>query len=79
MQPYLAINYLISTGKTVNLSDVLTPDDVAEGPLPISEGGTGATTAAEALANLGITCGTEPAPAMGTPGSIYIQISEVDA
>lgn len=42
----------------------------------VAQGGTGATTPAKALANLGITYGTDEAPSTGTPGSIYIQISD---
>lgn len=43
--------------------------------VPISKGGTGATTAFAALNNLGITWGTAEAPEKGTPNSIYIQIN----
>lgn len=43
--------------------------------VPVNKGGTGATTAFAALNNLGITWGTEEAPANGTPNSIYIQIN----
>lgn len=46
-----------------------------EGVAPVSSGGTGATVAATALNNLGITWGTAEPPANGTPGSIYIQIN----
>lgn len=46
-----------------------------EGVVPVSSGGTGATAAATALNNLGITWGTAEPPASGTPGSIYIQIN----
>lgn len=50
-------------------------DDIEESVIPIERGGTDATTAAEALNNLGITWGTEKAPATGTPNTIYIQIN----
>lgn len=44
------------------------------GSVAIAHGGTGATTAKDALNNLGITWSTNAAPATGTPNSIYIQI-----
>ena len=45
------------------------------GTLPVSSGGTGATTIKGALNNLGITWSTSAAPSKGTPNSIYIQIN----
>ena len=48
--------------------------DVTSGTLPIDHGGTGAATAAEALAALGITIGEGDAPETGAPGSIYIKM-----
>lgn len=45
------------------------------GTVAIEDGGTGATTAKDALKNLGITWGTSEAPATGTPNTIYIQIN----
>lgn len=44
----------------------------------VESGGTGASTAAQALHNLGITWGTSPADEKGTPGSIYIQLLPVE-
>lgn len=44
------------------------------GSVDITHGGTGATTAKDALNNLGITWSTTAAPDTGTPNSIYIQI-----
>ena len=41
---------------------------------PVKYGGTGATAGPAALNNLGITWGTRPAPATGTPNTIYIQL-----
>lgn len=49
--------------------------DATDGVVQIENGGTGANTAAVALNNLGITWGTEEAPATGTPNTIYIQIN----
>lgn len=48
--------------------------DVTSGTLPIEHGGTGAATAAEALAALGVTIGEADAPETGAPGSIYIKM-----
>lgn len=42
--------------------------------VPVSKGGTGATTAAAALANLGVAIGTDDPPATGAAGSIYIKL-----
>ena len=44
----------------------------------VESGGTGASTAAQALHNLGITWGTSPADKKGAPGSIYIQLIEAE-
>ena len=44
------------------------------GTLPVSQGGTGATTAYAALQALGITLGTSAAPSTGTANTIYIQL-----
>ena len=48
--------------------------DVTSGTLPIEHGGTGAATAAEALAALGVTIGEADAPETGAPGSVYIKM-----
>lgn len=48
--------------------------DITSGVLSISNGGTGAATAAEALAALGVTVGEADAPETGAPGSIYIKM-----
>ena len=48
--------------------------DITSGVLPISNGGTGTATAAEALAALGVTVGEADAPETGAPGSIYIKM-----
>lgn len=50
-------------------------DDIVDGIVSVEHGGTGADNAAIALNNLGITWGTEEAPATGTPNTIYIQIN----
>lgn len=50
-------------------------DDIVDGVVAVEHGGTGAGNAAAALNNLGITWGTEEAPATGTPNTIYIQIN----
>lgn len=54
-------------GHTHNAVDIF-------GSVEIAHGGTGATTAKDALNNLGITWSTTAAPNTGTPNSIYIQI-----
>lgn len=48
--------------------------DITSGTLPIANGGTGAATAAEALAALGVTIGEADAPETGAPGSVYIKM-----
>lgn len=48
--------------------------DITSGTLPIANGGTGAATAAEALAALGVTIGEADEPETGAPGSIYIKM-----
>lgn len=48
--------------------------DITSGVLSISNGGTGAATAAEALAALGVTIGEADAPETGAPGSVYIKM-----
>lgn len=48
--------------------------DITSGTLPIANGGTGAATAAEALAALGVTVGEADAPETGAPGSVYIKM-----
>lgn len=48
--------------------------DISSGTLPVERGGTGAATAAEALAALGVTVGEADAPETGAPGSIYIKM-----
>lgn len=48
--------------------------DITSGVLPISNGGTGAATAAEALAALGVTVGEADAPETGAPGSVYVKM-----
>lgn len=48
--------------------------DVTSGTLPVANGGTGAATAAEALAALGVTVGEADAPETGAPGSVYIKM-----
>lgn len=45
------------------------------GIVPISSGGTGASTSVDALHNLGIYWGYDEAPATGVPNTIYIQIN----
>lgn len=75
MQPYTVVNYIIATGKGSGVSVA----DIVQGasaiPLEVEYGGTGATDRVTALANLGITFGTDDPPATGTPNTIYIQIS----
>lgn len=57
------------------VADVPKPNAVDMfGSVAIAHGGTGATTAKDALNNLGITWSTTAAPNTGTPNSIYIQI-----
>lgn len=58
-----------------NTSHTHSADEISDGIIPIGNGGTGADNAAIALNNLGITWGTEEAPATGTPNTIYIQIN----
>lgn len=48
--------------------------DISSGTLPVERGGTGAATAAEALAALGVVVGEADAPETGAPGSIYIKM-----
>ena len=48
--------------------------DITSGVLAISNGGTGAATAAEALAALGVTIGEADAPETGAPGSVYVKM-----
>lgn len=70
LPPYMTVNYIISTGTqatTTAIGDVTLP-------LPIAQGGTGASSKAAALQNLGITVGTAEAPTTGTPGTLYVQV-----
>ena len=55
MQPYTVVNYIIATGKDtgVSVQDIIT--GVQALPLGVEYGGTGATNAAAARENLGIT------------------------
>lgn len=49
-------------------------DALSERVTPVQYGGTGAANGPSALNNLGITWGTSPAPATGTPNTIYIRM-----
>ena len=71
--PSLLTN-LSSTSSANPLSN--TPRPGVTGTLPVTNGGTGATTAAKALNNLGITYGTTaltPGSSSLTTGSVYLQ------
>lgn len=61
------------------IDDMTCPDVTSlYGTVPISKGGTGATTAAQALANLGaIVVGTTE-PSSSTSGNIYVRLNSVD-
>lgn len=71
------VTYVKAGSDDVWIIDAVYPDlgSGVYGTLGVDQGGTGATTASAALNNLGITWGTEEAPATGTAGTIYIQIN----
>lgn len=64
----------LESGKA-DASHTHSANDIVDGTVAVEHGGTGADNAAAALNNLGITWGTEEAPATGTPNTIYIQIN----
>ena len=75
MQPYTVVNYIISTGQEAELDVNTIVQDIQTLPLAIEYGGTSATTASQALKNLGVTIGTGDPPDTGTPGTIYIKVA----
>lgn len=74
----LRVTYTKAASGNAWVTDMVVPN-LSEGgfygTLPVSGGGTGATTIKDALNNLGITWGTDTAPSKGTANSIYIQIN----
>ena len=75
MGTQVTINKNTSTNNTSKISTLQNViKDVNKGTVPISSGGTGATTAQRALENLGITISRADPPAKGKPYSIYIKV-----
>lgn len=66
MQPYIVVNYMISTGKAL-ADDKTTMDDLVE-KLDNYKAATEAIIASK------IVVGTAPAPQTGEPLSVYVQI-----
>ena len=70
MDVYVPFATIRITDLTPNVEKILIPS----GAVPIASGGTGAANRVEALKNLGISWGTDPAPTTGEPNTVYFQI-----